>query len=772
MTGSAPGVASAGSGAVDVGRLGGGRGSGRPGRPQRRLVLLAVLLAALLIPTSLAWAQGEIAAQNNGVGALHGSFNLSAWDRVDAFSGNAMLTFTDAILPGNGGFDLVVRRIYNTKDQAWVWDLGIPKGISLVAGFYPIVVQGDGQKEYTSLDVGSSGVYYTTSFWRYTSSTGMLETPGGVRFHFEHVDQTTLVCDYALDRYNNRVDITWTNNRPLHVVQTLGNGETREIDFTYGANGYPTTMTANGRVYSYSYDEDGHLTTATSPAGVSWQFEYTYSTADVVAPTGWEPAFPPTGAPPWHSDYAAIPTEAPGIPIEERSIRVITPTGGWVRYVTHREAGDRPLDDTLEPIPETRWGTIKLWQLITGDAAGTIGTWQFSYGHGGSIYHQYTTIEGRDALDTLIDHAEYDHNGYYAEAPEIYALAGLDPVTQRTDYTWTTTSIGRSDCFGYAGECWTTTYGFLPDTVTTTLGGRSYAKTYTYASGHFSHFGQPTQIDDTGDFSQTTKFLNPRTFTSPYLADAFQTVEVDGASQSLTATIEYDALGFVTARTAAGVRTEYTRDPFGNVASQTAGTGTSLAQTTSFVYDEGQNVHHGYSYGAATAVKAPQSTLLMTINVDGTVASRNQDGRTTTYGYDAAGRLTSVQPPVGNPTLASYGTDESITMARGAAWTTTCVDGLGRPASTFNSAGVRKDVEYDAMGRVRRSSLPYPMAGGTPSCSSANPATGWTVRWTAFQYRPAGADHPANESPGRRALRDVRDFSVRQRLEWSSDALD
>lgn len=36
------------------------------------------------------------------------------WEHVDPFTGNVILRFTDVVLPGNAGFDLVVQRTYNS----------------------------------------------------------------------------------------------------------------------------------------------------------------------------------------------------------------------------------------------------------------------------------------------------------------------------------------------------------------------------------------------------------------------------------------------------------------------------------------------------------------------------------------------------------------------------------------------------------------------------------------------------------------------------------
>lgn len=45
------------------------------------------------------------------------------WEQIDAYSGNLLLSFTDLVLPGNAGLDVVLTRTYNSKgSNPWTFN--------------------------------------------------------------------------------------------------------------------------------------------------------------------------------------------------------------------------------------------------------------------------------------------------------------------------------------------------------------------------------------------------------------------------------------------------------------------------------------------------------------------------------------------------------------------------------------------------------------------------------------------------------------------------
>ncbi len=61
------------------------------GRTGRRAAT-ALLLAASFLPAARVWAQ-DPGVNGLGLGPQHGSFSLVPWERIDPFTGNALLTF-------------------------------------------------------------------------------------------------------------------------------------------------------------------------------------------------------------------------------------------------------------------------------------------------------------------------------------------------------------------------------------------------------------------------------------------------------------------------------------------------------------------------------------------------------------------------------------------------------------------------------------------------------------------------------------------------------
>ena len=69
------------------------------------------------------------------------------------------------------------------------------------------------------------------------------------------------------------VDVTWSSGRIDHVVQALGNSQSREVDFTYDGAGNVATISCNGRTWQYTW-ASGNLVEAIPPVGPAWHFDY------------------------------------------------------------------------------------------------------------------------------------------------------------------------------------------------------------------------------------------------------------------------------------------------------------------------------------------------------------------------------------------------------------------------------------------------------------------------------------------------------------------
>src|SRR5262245_10776862 len=66
------------------------------------------------------------------VGATYGREFISPlpFEHIDTVTGGVLLTFTDLVLPGNGGLNLTLTRAYNSIDGRWRFGInGVPMSL-------------------------------------------------------------------------------------------------------------------------------------------------------------------------------------------------------------------------------------------------------------------------------------------------------------------------------------------------------------------------------------------------------------------------------------------------------------------------------------------------------------------------------------------------------------------------------------------------------------------------------------------------------------------
>jgi len=308
-----------------------------PIRP-RHLILSALLSIALIV-----WAAAPLCAQDaehpmeaKGIQPTRGSFSLLPWKSIDTYSGSVVLTFTDLVLQGNSGLDLRVTRAFNSKGASW--KIGIGPSMILFADVPPPygpasppkVRTADGGLQTMFETAQNSGVYVTTSLWRYTKSTATLETPEGVIYHFFSDGRLSQIADV----FGNTIDVTYETGL-TRAVQHLGNGQDREVVLAEDAQGRVHTVTYSGRTWTYEYGTGSNLTVL-PPVGPSWAFVKTI-----------------TGTETW-------------------TFTVTTPTGGWVAY-------DFAAYDRFARKHGGLAHTMKVHYRRSGGAQITAGTWEVTY---------------------------------------------------------------------------------------------------------------------------------------------------------------------------------------------------------------------------------------------------------------------------------------------------------------------------------------------------------------------------------------------------------
>lgn len=161
-----------------------------------------------------------------------------------------------------------------------------------------------------------------------------------------------------------------------------------------------------------------------------------------------------------------------------------------------------------------------------------------------------------------------------------------------------------------------------------------------------------------------------------------------------------------------------------------------------------------YSWGRVSQVQTANTTTIIGVNSDGTIASSSIGTLTTLYEYDAAFRLRTVKPPGWNstpvkPNPISYDFDDDVGrdmfVRRDNVSTLAKVDGFGRVYFTQDPANVKMRAEYDACGRQTFASAPYTAGGGTRGVTTQfdglnrpTTATHTDGTVTTFTYAPTG----------------------------------
>lgn len=77
-----------------------------------QLSIVAGLIVVLTPPSPHA---ADDSYENTGFNPHREYFNQAPNEHIDPFTGNLTLSYTDVFLPGNGGLDLKIQRVYNSK---------------------------------------------------------------------------------------------------------------------------------------------------------------------------------------------------------------------------------------------------------------------------------------------------------------------------------------------------------------------------------------------------------------------------------------------------------------------------------------------------------------------------------------------------------------------------------------------------------------------------------------------------------------------------------
>jgi YD repeat-containing protein len=689
-------------------------------KPARLWAGLPLAVALILSTVSLASAQHPIHKQGLAGGqVMDGGL---PFEQVDPLSGNLVVSATDLVLPGNAGFDLRVRRFYNSAIYPGypTGNLDIPEvswaGLGWRLHFGRVINPSSSESGETHVELGDGSVHplYTTGAFGegwisrgmalYNRGTHTLKLPNGIRYIFGrevHLNDEIGWVRYVTeirDRYNNWITFDYFDaNGPVDGVQRirqyLSPTEIREVTFTYHPGTLKlATMQYDGRTWQYEHDAGpgphARLRRVRPPVGLPWEYEYS--------------------------------TGAPG-----HELQVIrTPHGGTVSY-TYGDATHRTAAVTTV--------TRAVMSRTLGGRDIPPATWTYAYDMGAN--HDETHVSG---LCTVVKYRFLGHglSGDFSQATA-GALAerrieAAGSLLQQETFTYTLSEPVSPD-FLPGQEGLISSNGVYTALLTkhqTTQGGETWWVDLHYRSGlgTFNDYQQPWLVEE---YSQHIFQMRrtSRTFVSGfgvYLAPQVATSSTivrtafDQWWSPIETVTNYDmATGFVASQSVGGQWAGFQNHPDGNVA---------------WVEDtHGHRTQFQYSGGGPWEVKTPLVTTHLGRDPAGTVNWVGINGVGRQFTYDAGFRLTSERPT--GTSWITYAYDDvagaSMTVTREAATVTVHVDGFGRTTQTTSPDGVKVRTVYDACGNLTFLSAPYTSGAGTRGTTATYDGLGRLVTVTA-----------------------------------------
>jgi len=657
-----------------------------------RWILTLTTIAQVALGAAAARAQSPAAFNATGIQPARDAFSQLPFERIDTATGGVVLTFSDLVLPGDGGSELRFVHSFNTKDGKWTFGLA---GVVMSVGDRwppapgsnesPILFSGDGgqQAALTLVNPGANDAFrvvMTDRFWRYDRAQRLLATPDGALSQYDSQGQLTA----RIDSFGNTIRISGWGTSSISVTQSIVGGPSRVVWISLpdascglGAPGCtPRSMEYEGRRWDYTTvgGTDKRLTKVTPPQGPTWRYAY--------------------------QDYIG-------------SIEVTTPSDGRVQYEVVA------VDFEFYEPRTTFTNRILKYRRLYDRGASTPVTWEFQYAFDGQAKLETTRVLAPDGTLTTLNYGQPP--GGPPTNPALAAYPGGAFVLQSRSVS-SGSSILESETRSYVWVGMMPNGGALPEPETETLvrDGVTYLTQLAYSAADFGDYHHPNDIRESsqGRTRRTLRtYLHVASdpFAFPYAPYFVAKLKTDGVTVTANGTTfpafnrswDYNtATGFLERETIAGLTTTYISDGHGNRETVTNPKGTQ----TSFEYMNG---------GVGKIATAAHVTMIE-VNADGTVHKQttghgSANSRTTTYAYDSLSRVTGVQPPGQTfATITDYDDQNGtwIYSLRGGAELTTTLDGFGRPIATVNGVGIKTTTTYDDLGQVQFQSLPFTGSSG------------------------------------------------------------
>lgn len=605
-------------------------------------------------------------------------------DVVDPFSGTLKVVQTDLSIPGNGGLDLEIVRLYSSRQDyreklssskiGLDWRLhfgrvflGSSSGCSPESVIYFESQTGElDQFAYNS----SERAYLSKNRWKITCIAGeyWVYSPSGTQYK----------ANLTNDNNNFYVSkITDTNNNYIEITGDLGGG-------LYQNYNIKRVKTSDGRSLTFYYENEGEVSQRLKEihddiGNRSWYYEYTVISGYKGNPYAHLSKVKRPDNLTWIFKYNSGNVSSGKFSIE----KIYSPYGAIATFTYDNKGFKRGVQDL---------NTVISKKVLSGRKLPT-STTNYSYAYSGS--YDQTTIKEINSGKKIV----YKHYGYSSTRDGAAWKIGLpfeinvyfgSSIIERTTFDYEKIKLSNRDYLvryvDGSERKDSDTYAAVVYKQTIKRDGSDYTTRYNYSSSDI--LLNPYSIEEQGPNSSRKINYSYDINKSKWLINNISKESMSGIGDIRRV---FDSNGNIQSESLYGAKTRYEYYSSGDVSKMTEPNG---------------NIHRysNYRYGIPERTDLPKSiTIRKTVNNYGSVASET-DGRgyKTYYEYDKLNRLTKIDPPLGNTVYIDY-TPYWVTTTRGNVKLTEDIDALGRVIESAKlGSGVTTQTikyEFDSLGR-------------------------------------------------------------------------
>lgn len=716
-----------------------------------------------------------------GINPFKDAINQTVTEHIDPFSGTLQLKYTDIRVPGNGGLDININRVY-TSLQSDAYPLTSVTGLGWVMHFGRIVVPAanlgkicqqalysvstddnpslelpDGGRELLVLNsIDNDGSLITRSNWRAQCVAGqagmVISSPDGTKYVMDHLNfvqgEPSLMTTRIEDVHGNWIRIDYRVNAAgisyIHEIYRSEEGEAAAVvKYEYNdidqAGITLASIEANGQLWRYEFapipgflsGTYHQLTAVQRPDGRRWEYAYNPAPHDPdpndgvigVGPGGWsisQVTYPHGATVGYTYQFVAF---DPGSSLQTTAIGTKSVSGTAVvsgQWTFTFAPHSHPFTDPEHPEQQLRQDVT----TVSGPQA------QYRY------YHY-----GKDFVGIVGGHV-FIRPSFVGLLAQKETLSPSGTLLERRAYSWGARQISAENYWHGAAyrSWWIEEATFAPILLAegynrdNSVGLSGYLNIRRYED--HDPYGNPQRIFDSvnigGQQARRTEFtyrndvsqwILGRPLTEKYGSVSSPTDDTPVPAGEISRT--YFANGSLKTATSFGVETKYTYTSAGDLAS---------------VEDANGNIRRfsNYRRGIPRREEHPESVVLLReVNSSGTVHSAtNGRGYTTAYEYDDLNRLTAIDYPLNASVSIQY-------SAAGAGFSRILTRGNYRQTDVFNDFGQRTRLERAdlASGQTITTNLTLDALGRAVFVSYPNSANGTTATYDALD-RVTRQEHP------------------------------